>query len=210
MNFKEQLIHAYDKDAQRRDEAEGKREMWKEEVRQKFADLLEKQEKKSILELGAGAGHDSKFFSDKGFDVLATDLSPEMIKMCRKRGIPAEVADFYDLSPLHQTFDAVYSMNVLLHVPRADVGDVLRSISAVLHEGGIFFYGVYGGYDKEETITDKTKMGLPRFFSFLSDSSLLENVADQFDVLDFETRDIGSKQDVHFQALTLQKKNTIK
>lgn len=38
--IKKQLIAAYNKDAKRRDAAEGKRELWKEEVRQKFVDLL--------------------------------------------------------------------------------------------------------------------------------------------------------------------------
>lgn len=207
MDIKQQLVKAYNKDAKRRDEAEGKRELWKEEVRQKFVDLLKHEGKKSLLELGAGAGFDSKYFLDEGFDVLATDLSPEMVKMCKKRGLDAKVADLYDLSLLQQSFDAVYSMNVLLHVPKNDLDLVLDSISDVLNKNGLFFYGVYGGQDKEDTITDNSKMGLPRFFSFLTDESLLRIVKDKFDVISFQSIDIGSSRpNFHFQALTLKKR----
>jgi len=207
MDIKKQLIAAYNKDAKRRDEAEGKRELWKEEVRQNFVDLLKQEGKKSVLELGAGAGFDSKYFQDEGFNILATDLSPEMVKMCKKRGLSAKVADLYNLSALNQSFDAVFSMNVLLHVPRNDLNHVLDNISDVLNKDGIFLYGVYGGQDKEDTITDNSKMGMPRFFSFLTDESLLKVVKDKFDVIDFRSVDIGSSRpNFHFQALTLKKK----
>jgi hypothetical protein len=35
-----------------------------------------------LFEIGAGAGHDSKYFSDHGLTVVATDLSPKMVAMC--------------------------------------------------------------------------------------------------------------------------------
>ncbi len=206
MDIKQQLVEAYNKDAQRRNNAEGKREVWKEEVRLKFADMLKSEDKKSVLELGAGAGFDSKFFKEEGFDVLATDLSPEMVKMCIKRGIYSQVADIYNLSSLNRKFDAVFSMNVLLHVPKNDLDTVLNSIASVLTKDGLFFYGVYGGQDKEETITDNSKMGLPRFFSFLSDQTIQDNAKKYFEIRDFQTIDLGSaRPGFHFQALTLKK-----
>lgn len=205
MNIKEQLIEAYNKDATRRDEADGKREEWKATVRKDFSDRLKNEKKKSVLELGAGAGFDSKFFQDEGFEVLATDLSPEMVKVCQKRDIPAQVGDIYNLSALKRSFDAVYSMNVLLHVPKNDLPIVLNSITQVLNPNGLFFYGVYGGHNKEDVITDNTKMGLPRFFSFFSDESLLNAVVNHFEVVDFQHIDIGSSRpSFHFQALTLR------
>lgn len=207
MNFKQQLIKAYNKDAKRRDSAEGKRDQWKMDVREQFVSLLKKEGKKTILELGAGAGLDAKYFSDNGFDVLATDISNEMIKMCKKRGLNAKVVDLYELTSLGKTFDAVFSLNVLLHVPRKDLDTVLDNIYNALNKGGIFFYGVYGGTDEEKIINDKSKMGLPRFFSFLSDKTLLEIVQKRFEVIDFKIIDIDSKRpNFHFQSLFLRKK----
>lgn len=206
-NFKEQLKVAYGKDAQRRDSAEGKRDKWKLDIRQQFVDFLKTENKKTILELGSGAGWDAKFFQDNGFNILATDLSNEMTKMCQKRGLSAKVMDLYDLASLGTTFDAIFSLNVLLHVPRKDLETVLKGIHGALNEGGIFFYGVYGGMDEEKIITDKSKMGLPRLFSFLSDQTLLDSVEGLFDVADFKTVDIGTaKPNFHFQSLLLRKK----
>lgn len=207
MNFKSQLKKAYDKDAKRRDNAEGKRDQWKLDLRKKFVNLLKKENRKNILELGSGAGLDAKYFQDQGFDILATDLSREMVRMCKKRGLKARVADLYNLESLHQKFEGIFSMNVLLHVPKKDLLKVLNSIAKTLTKGGIFFYGVYGGYDKEEIFVDKTKMGLPRFFSFLSDKTLKEVVQKNFDVLNFKKITLGDKKrDLHFQALFLRKK----
>ena len=209
MDFKQQLKVAYNKDAQRRDSAEGKRDQWKLDVRQQFVNLLKKEGKKTVLELGSGAGLDAKFFQDSGFEVLATDLSDEMTKMCKKRGLDARVLDLYDLAPLGKTFDAIFSLNVLLHVPRKDLDLVLHNIHKSLNNNGVFFYGVYGGTDDEKIITDKTKMNLPRLFSFLSDNTLLEAVKDLFEVIDFKVIDIGSdKPNFHFQSLFLKKQSS--
>ncbi len=206
-DFKKQLKIAYDKDAQRRDSAEGKRDQWKLDVRQQFIDLLNRESKKTILELGSGAGLDAKFFQENGFDVLATDLSNEMVKMAKVRGLKAKVVDLYNLSKLGKTFDAIFSLNVLLHVPRKDLGHVLENICNALNKDGVFFYGVYGGKDEEVVFTDKSKMNLPRFFSFLTDKTLLQAVSERFISLDYQKIDIkGSQPGLHFQALFLRKK----
>lgn len=126
--FKEQLREAYDKDALRRDKNEGEREKWKLELREKFIRLLNEQNGKTILELGSGVGTDAKYFQDKGFEILATDLSPEMVKMCKKRGLEAQTIDLYEIGELGNKFDGVYSLNVLLHVPNEDIEGVLQNI----------------------------------------------------------------------------------
>lgn len=207
MNFKQQLVVAYDKDVKRRNDAEDKRDQWKLDARRQFVNLLEAENRKIVLELGSGVGLDAKFFQDEGFNVLATDLSKEMVKMCKKRGLKAKVVDLYCLSSLGITFDAIYSMNALLHVPRKDLKSVLENIYQALNKGGTFFYGVYGGKDEEKVFTDKTKMNLPRFFSFLSDKTLLSVVKKKFEVIDFGIRDFNDKKpNLHFQSLLLRKR----
>lgn len=206
-DFKQELKTAYNADAKRRDDADGKRDQWKLGLRQYFVDLLKKDNKKTVLELGAGAGLDSQFFKENGFEVLATDLSDEMVKMCQKRGLEATTFDLYDLEKLGRKFDAIFSLNVLLHVPKKDIKKVLEGIHNTLNDNGIFFFGVYGGIEEEKTIIDKSKMGLPRFFSFLSDETIQEIVKDKFDIIKFETIDVQGKQKgFHFQSLFLRKK----
>lgn len=206
-DFKQQLKAAYDKDARTRDSAEGKREQWKLDVREQFVKLLKKEQKKTILELGSGAGLDAKYFQDEGFVVLATDLSDEMVKMCKKRGLEAKVNDLYNLRSLGSRFDAIFSLNVLLHVPRTDLEQVLKGIYDTLNENGVFYYGVYGGRDEEKIIIKKTQMGLPRLFSFLSDETIQKVIENLFEMIEFKTIDVGSdKPYFHFQSLLLRKK----
>ncbi len=160
-----------------------------------------------MLELGAGVGTDSKYFEENSLSVLATDLSEEMVNRCLEKGLRARVIDLYEISNLRETFDGVFSMNVLLHVPRKDLDAVLRNIHDTLNPQGLFFFGVYGGTDEEKTFTDNSKMGLPRLFSFLSDKTICEVVTKWFEIIKFETIDIGSdKPNFHFQSLLLRKK----
>lgn len=207
MDFKDQLRIAYNSDAERRVDNEENRESWKLDIRNSFTELLKTEEKTTVLELGAGVGTDSQFFQENGFDVLAVDLSEKMVEKCKEKGINSTVLDIYDLPSLGTKFDAIYSLNVLLHIPKADLANILSIISDSLESKGLFFYGVYGGEDIEKIIDDKSKMGLPRFFSFFSDEALLNLINDRFEVVSFKAIGIGSKDpNFHFQALTLRKR----
>src|SRR5215469_10540854 len=98
-----------------------------------------------MLEIGAGTGQDSLFFAGHDLDVIATDISAAMVARCRDKGLDARVMDFSQLDFPAESFDAVYAMNCLLHVPDAELPAVLRSIARVMVPGGLFFLGVYGG-----------------------------------------------------------------
>lgn len=208
LDFKIQLKTAYNADAQRRKDNENNRESWKLRCRESFTELLKANNFNTVLELGSGVGLDATYFKSLGFDVLATDLSEDMISSCKEKGLNAEIIDMYELGKLGRVFDGIYSMNVLLHTPRNDLKLVLTSIENALSSKGLFFYGVYGGKDIEKVITDNKKIGLPRFFSFLSDATLQELVSDTFDILKFEAIETGGEEPwFHFQAMYLQKKH---
>ena len=118
---------------------------WKAEERRRFLALLQDEGGSTLLELGAGPGKDGEFFRDHGLDVLCTDLSPEIVALCEDKGLAARVMDFSDLDLPPETFDAVYALNCLLHIPDGELPAVLRGIRAVLKSGGLFYLGVYGG-----------------------------------------------------------------
>ncbi len=58
--------------------------------------------------------------------------------------------DFLHLDFPPESFDAVYALNCLLHVPNGDLPDILEVIRAVLRPGGWFFLGLYDGGGGEE------------------------------------------------------------
>jgi SAM-dependent methyltransferase len=81
--------------------------------------------------------------------------------------------DFLHLDFPPGSFDAVFAMNCLLHVPNHDLPAVLESIRGVLRPGGLFFVGVYGGDESAEGPIDDDRHVPPRFFSWRTDEQLL-------------------------------------
>jgi len=93
----------------------------------------------SILELGCGAGGDTAEMLARGFDVRATDGSPEMAAVASKHlGRTVETLLFHDLDAV-DAYDAVWANACLLHVPRAELADVIARIWSALKPAGYFF-----------------------------------------------------------------------
>src|SRR5687767_2691104 len=106
---------AYDGRAAVRDT--GRISPWKVEERNRFLALLQQEGRHSLLEVGAGTGVHGQFFQEQGLEVVCTDLAPEHVRICREKGLTAHVMDFLSLDFGGRTFDAVFAMNCLLHVP---------------------------------------------------------------------------------------------
>ena len=197
------LRAAYDGGADWRDGIS--KEPWKLAERQAFRDRLAPGAR--LLEIGAGTGQDSLYFQQEGFGVVAADLSAAMVERCRAKGIEAHVMDFLHLDFPAGSFDAVFAMNCLLHVPNHDLPAVLAAVRATLRPGGLLFVGVYGAQDDEEStegVLDDDRHAPPRFFSWRTDEHLLAFAADaRFDVVDFHPVDTG--RGYRFQSLTLRR-----
>jgi SAM-dependent methyltransferase len=195
------LREAYDRKAEERDNKETS--SWKLEERQRFLALLQEEGKQSLLEIGAGTGACSKFFQDSGLEVIATDLSPENVRLCREKGLTAYEMDFFHLDFPPRSFDAVHALNCLLHVPKKDLPEVLQAIRVLLKPGGLFYLGVYGGKESER-VYPEDHYEPKRFFSFHSDEQLEAVVTRFFELVDF--RQIPLKEGgFHFQALILRR-----
>jgi len=194
------LKQSYNNHARYRDKSQ--MEPWKYQEREQFLNLIKDNGFSKILEIGAGPGRDSLYFQRSGLDVTCIDLSDEMVRLCKDKGLNAHCMDFYELDfPTHH-FDAVYALNCLLHVPKVQLDVVLDQIIRVLRPGGIFFCGVYGGQDTEG-IWEKDAYEPKRFFSMYEDDVLLERMNQRFTVEDFHTVSMGEGAP-HFQSFMLR------
>ncbi|MHA6688999.1 class I SAM-dependent methyltransferase [Devosia sp. A449] len=91
-----------------------------------------------ILELGTGRGRDAAVMLERGFDVDATDASPELAAEASTRlGRMVRMLRFDELDA-PATYDAVWACACLLHAPAAELTDDLRRIHAALRPGGLF------------------------------------------------------------------------
>lgn len=201
VDIKEGLKQAYNAYAHERDKKEIQE--WKVRPRETFLRLIIDESKTSLLEIGAGHGRDSKFFMGNNLQVTAIDLSDEMVKLCREKGIDAYEMDFNNLTKLNKRFDAVWAMNCLLHVEKANLGLVLKEIDSVLNPSGLFFMGVYGGEDKEGIWEDDFYTP-KRFFAFYTDENIKKAVEGYFDIVSFERIETGGNN--YFQSIIMRKK----
>ncbi len=179
------------------------KDTWKIAERQRFLSLLQQEGKTTLLEVGAGTGIDGLYFQDNGLAVVCTDLSPDMVNLCCEKGLQAYVMDFLNLDFPVNSFDAIYALNCLLHVPTDDLPIVLDKLRAILRPGGLFFLGVYGGEEQEGPHEDDVHVP-PRFFAHHTDEFMQRTLAQFFEIVSFQAIPVSGFP-WHFQAFVLRK-----
>ncbi len=128
-----------------------------------------------ILDLGCGPGMKSQVFVQRGYRVCGIDSSSEMIRLARAR-VGMDRATFYELDLVqarydlfHRTFDGIYAMASLLHIPKQEIPRVLIALRGLLTPTGVLSLCVKAtrpGTDGE-TLVEERDYGTPytRFFS---------------------------------------------
>jgi SAM-dependent methyltransferase len=101
-----------------------------------------------ILELGCGTGTHSFLLEDFGHEILATDLSPDMIeKAIQKAGVRGskikfEAQDMLELDQPERPFDALICLfdSFCYILDNDDVEEVLRRVHDHLKPGGLWIF----------------------------------------------------------------------
>ena len=85
-----------------------------------------------LLEVGCGRGHLLRRVQDQGIDAIGIDVNPEAAAIAVTRNVLAMSAT--DLEFPDGSFDQVYSMHAIEHIP--DAGKALAEMSRVVRPGG--------------------------------------------------------------------------
>lgn len=95
-----------------------------------------------VLDLGCGPGLTSQYLHDHGCQVVACDISREMLRRVDinkgNRTIETRLGSAFDLPAVAGEFDAVVSRMCIPHFPNWP--DILHEVSRVLNRGGYFIY----------------------------------------------------------------------
>jgi SAM-dependent methyltransferase len=99
-----------------------------------------------ILDLGCGSGRDLLHFSLCGFRTVGIDYSLNLLKLAAPFSRqPVVLGDINSLPFNDNTFDAVWAIGSLLHIPRALLPYALLQIRRVLKPGSVFLTSVKKG-----------------------------------------------------------------
>ena len=200
MRFTDTLVKVYEKYAHER--ASHSPDKFKVRERSEFLKFLKDEGRETLLEIGCGHGQDAQFFQDQGFQVLAVDNTPTMVQLTAEKGVPAQVLDCYDLDQINKHFDAVYTMNCLLHIPKQDFDQVLGLISGRLNENGLMYLGIWGD-ENFEGIWEQDRYEPKRFFSFWKTETLFEILQQSFR-LEYYRR-LEPREGIIFNSLIVRK-----
>ena len=135
------------------------------------------------LDLGCGAGDHVSFFEEQGFDVTGIDISSEMIVLCKKKNLNVQVMDIEDLTFEKESFDGIWAVTSLLHIPKNNLSLVLEKINSILKENGVLYVCLKKG--QGEYFISDNESGEKRFFSFWEKEELLDFFGKYFDFIEF-------------------------
>ncbi|HYX51094.1 MAG TPA: methyltransferase domain-containing protein, partial [Ktedonobacteraceae bacterium] len=141
-----------------------------------FAQLLRKQHRQRahVLAINSGAGWEAKFLTARGFDIVGTDTSNEMLQRARNR-VPT--GNFLQMSAQNlqfspeETFDAIWSTRTIIHVPHDMVIDLLASWKRVLKPGGILGLGINIG-ERNGWEINESMSGQPIFYHYFAEGEI--------------------------------------
>jgi len=95
----------------------------------------------SVLELGCGTGYFTRELARSGADVVAIDVSPELLEIakanCSAPNVRYEIQNAYELSCPDAVFDSVVGSSVLHHL---EIEEAIREIYRVLKPSGTIYF----------------------------------------------------------------------
>jgi SAM-dependent methyltransferase len=119
-----------------------------------------------ILELGCGNGRDAAHMLSLGFEVDATDGTPELAAETEKRiGRPVRILRFEQLDAI-AAYDGIWACASLLHAPASGLPGILNRIHRALRPGGAFTASFKSG-------TGEGHDSLGRYYNYPTSERLL-------------------------------------
>src|ERR1044071_236590 len=95
----------------------------------------------TVLELGCGAGYFTRELVRSGADIVAIDVSPELLEIARSNcsapNVQYQLENAYELRYDDGVFDSVVGSSVLHHL---EIEKALRSVYRVLKPAGTIFF----------------------------------------------------------------------
>ncbi len=195
MDYKEINLESYDTNASVfADYFKGLLDLERRPEFKQFVNLLKGNK---ILDLGCGGGDHALWFKKQSLDVTAIDFSEEMVKICNRKGLKAIVMDIEDLKFNNNSFEGIWAVTSLLHIPKLKIRQVIAKLADISVSDGLIYVVLKEG-EGEEFLVDKQNTQTKRFFSFWQKDEFLRETKDFFTLINFERNQVGQTNYLHF------------
>lgn len=115
----------------------------------------------TILDLGCGAGRDSKAFIEKGLKVVAIDGSEELCKIASAYIGQEVICKKFSELDYKERFDGVWACASLLHIEYNELQQIMKRVIDSMKVGSYLYvsfkYGYFEGYRNNRYFTDFTE-----------------------------------------------------
>ncbi len=95
----------------------------------------------SVLEIGCGTGLFTEMFAESGTQLVAVDISPDLLRKARTRNLPSDRVHFiekrFEDCDIDDPFDAIIGSSILHHLA---LNDALPQIYKLLKPGGVISF----------------------------------------------------------------------
>lgn len=122
-----------------------------------------------VLDLGCGPGSSALELMKHDFSIDATDGSAEMVARAVVRGVTARQALFHEITG-EGIYDGIWANFSLLHLPRAEMPDILSRLRLALKPDGVFHIGLKLG-------KGEARDRLGRFYTYYQEDELVDLLA---------------------------------
>ena len=176
-----------------------------------YADFLEESFKKAdikvneVLDMGCGTGGIAALLADRGYDMIALDISPEMLNIAREKNYGKNTLllcqDMREFE-LYGTVQAVYSsfdcINYLTE--KGDLDRVFALVRNYLESGGVFIFDINTEY-RYKNVYD----GMSYVYEVEDDMAVWRSAYDESEELCEFTVDLFSEEDgAYYRSTELQ------
>jgi len=128
----------------------------------------------TALEIGCGTGMFTEMFARLGADLVAVDISSDLIEKARERNIASDRVLFvkkrFENCDIHGPFDAVIGSSVLHHL---DIKPALKKIYTLLKPGGFMCFAEPNMLNPQVFIERKFRFLLPCFWYVSPDETAI-------------------------------------
>ena len=113
---------------------------------------------RNVLELGASLGYFSRIFKDRGFEVVASDISSYIVKKAKKnqKGIDFKVVDAEKRIDVEGNFNYIVAFEVLEHLK--DPQKALKNIFGKLKKDGTLVFST--PFPTKRSLSDPTHINV--------------------------------------------------